>query len=686
MKADTLEVRKLLSGQIQYIVPLFQRAYVWEVNKQVKQLFDDIKEIFEDGQDSRSEDLSDHDKSHSFKSHFLGSIVTLPIPHSVGSISKYQLIDGQQRLTTLIILLTALRDSIRAKNVHDLCEAHEVAAQIEEQYLINKYRKEKEHYRLIPTSLDMEALFFLVDEKKLESQYETSLLVKAYQYFFKKLKEYSLEELFLINNVCTEYLLIVNITLDEKDNPYVVFESLNGKGQPLAHTDLIKNYLFMQIADVQKQNELHETTWFFVQEHLGKHFNDFIKDHWMYQTGKRINDRDLYQFICSELNNSQKVESYLKALVTYAEYYKKFIDPKLEENNKISHYFHDFLMLNNSVIYPFLLGCYYLYDIEKKLTEEDFITILSRIESFLVRRYICNIQTRGLNGIFAGLLKKILERLPEDFESAAFLKTFTTLLIQKEYPSDSQFKEQFIRHPIYHKGQHYARFLLQMIERQKHANKEINILNNALTIEHVMPQTRNDAWEISETMHSEWVHTIGNLTLTGYNSELSNKAFSEKLKIYKESKLGLNQYFAGVQTWGIAEIQERAEHLLEIVEELLPDLKQHEHSTILKNVKGTKPHTVKIGNICYPASSWRKVLLTFAIVLFKLKPDASYWIRNFKSIFGDDPSQMRKPFEIENGMIYVETNHNADYILYCCKQLIQESQLIDKDDWEIQYD
>ncbi|HEY9610353.1 DUF262 domain-containing protein [Allocoleopsis sp.] len=244
MKASETKLRELLEGGKQFQIPLFQRPYSWS-KKEWKALWEDIMQIYHEHEDN----------------HFLGPIVTQAIPGTPDGISPFLLIDGQQRLTTLSLLLAALREHLKEQD-------SESAAELQELYLINRYKKGDAHYKILPTQADQEVYQKVVEGHINES---TSLIYETFKFFGNQLKNGDIEEdnapidLAKFKNVVLEKLTLVSITLDDRDNPYIIFESLNHKGAPLTQADLLRNYFFMKL-DKQRREESYEKIWLPLQE------------------------------------------------------------------------------------------------------------------------------------------------------------------------------------------------------------------------------------------------------------------------------------------------------------------------------------------------------------------------------------------------------------------------------------
>ncbi|MBP3041035.1 DUF262 domain-containing protein, partial [Bacillaceae bacterium Marseille-Q3522] len=507
MKASETNLQEIIEGTKQYIIPMFQRTYSWG-EKQWKQLWEDIVDLVEDNQSI---------------SHFIGSIVSIPINTNTHGVQQFLVIDGQQRLTTLFILLSAIRDSAKKQGEQNLAD------EIHHTLLINSYKSGEEKYKFLPTQVDKEYFKKLINLETIED-IENSLIVKAYQFYIKEIKEGSMKLSFLKATV-TSYLSIVSIVLSPDDNPYLVFESLNAKGQPLTQADLIRNYLFMRIP-AANQEDYYLRYWLPIQKKLGDNLTEFIR-HFLLGVNINVKKNDVYVKFKEKID-SQDVMEFLQILENFARNYSKLLYPELEENKSIRILLERINDFEAKTAYPFLL---YIYqDLKKgKYDEEQFCKILTVVENFLIRRFVCNIDSKPLNKLFASLYNQISTHEAEDS-----ILELTGYLQNRGYPKDPEVMSFLKENHFYGQGDRRKKgaFILKAIENS-YSHKEKADLSKA-TIEHVMPQTLNEKWveelgENAEYIHSVYLHTLGNLTLSAYNTELSNEPFSVKKKYFKDS-------------------------------------------------------------------------------------------------------------------------------------------------------
>lgn len=544
MKAGEVSFQKLLNGRIQYRVPLFQRTYSWK-EENWDRLWNDILDIYTS------------DKS---RNHFIGAIVTLPIPDAPEQASKYILIDGQQRITTLLILLAVIANKAKTNGAEPL------AQQIYDECLINKYATiSDEKLKLVPTQRDrgvfQEAISF-------EQPNKNNQIGKAWNFFFHSIDEGDLLgrpiDLTRLKNMVTDYLDLVSVTLDQQDSPYRIFESLNNTGMRLGASDLIRNYIFMQISDEGLQQELYDAAWFPMQEKLGNLLDGFFWRFLMKDGGLIVWEETYNQFrVLAEQKRkleSTQIPALLKELNNYSSLYARLIWPDKYEMNPVlqSH----LVRLNSwevEVAYPFLLNVFELLE-EGILSDVDVEEILEMIESFVVRRIICGIPTNRLRYIFANMSQNI--------DQLNYVASARNYLLQNQWPGEEEFQTKFQIARIYLQARlARTRLILNKLE-ESYEHKEPIPIDDKITIEHIMPQTLTEPWKVMiggnvEEIHNQWLHTIGNLTLTGYNPDMGNQPFEQKKEVLVNSHYELNRSVASASIWNEESIKHRAAQLAE---------------------------------------------------------------------------------------------------------------------------
>jgi len=538
MKADDTKIREFLEGSKQFIVPLFQRTYSWKM-KNVKRVWEDVIEV------------TNGNKAE----HFFGSFVSMPVPSSASKVAKYIIIDGQQRLVTVFLFLTALGNRIK-----ELDPKSDKKDEIYELYLINKYYPE-DKYKIVPTEADKKLFFNLIEGEELTEDGDHKI-IDAYRFFEDELSQIvDIDKLLALKEAIMLRFPIVDIRLEDRDDPYLIFETINATGTPLTQADLIRNYLFMRIHP-ERQQDVYEKIWFSMQQNLGDSLEDFIR-HYLAKDGNIPAFNRIYSTFKEnadkEANNEDDVIEIIKDLKKYAGYYYKFLYPEKENDKILRDFLEKFDILGVSTSYPLLLRLYDDYAVGR-LTRDEFSDCLKAIEIYIVRRAVCGISAQALNKYFPTIYKS----LNKNDIAESLKKTLQTVTGTREMPDDEEFIKCLRERNLY--GNKILRYLLEEIER--YDNKEVVDFAD-LQIEHVMPQTLSDEWKNMlgpnwELIHRKYLGTLGNLTLTGYNPEYSNKPFTEKRdmeKGFKESGLRINRDLAKLNKWTEEEIIKRAENL-----------------------------------------------------------------------------------------------------------------------------
>mgnify|MGYP001045790288 CR=1 FL=1 len=541
MKANDTQIRIFLEGTKQFIVPLFQRTYSWKK--------ENIEKLWEDLEDT---------KNGSELTHFFGSFVTMPVPSSASGVSKYIIIDGQQRLVTIFIFLAALRNRIIEINPE-----YEKKDEINELYLINKYHPE-DKYKVVPTQADRKIFFTILNDVNpfVDSNH---LIIETYRSFSNKLSTISdLNELVSLKDTILSKFSVVDIRLENEDDPYLIFESLNATGTPLTQADLVRNYLFMRLTPNNQQN-VYDKIWFPMQQNLQDYLENFIR-HYLAMDGNIPNYNKIYttfkEIVDKKAKSEEDVIDMMKELSKYTKYYFAFLYPENESKEELKGYFEKFNRLEVTTSYPLLLKLYDDYA-NRRLSIDNFVKCLHAIETYIVRRAVCGIPTNVLNKYFPTIYKSpdltnIVPSLKGKLQSGTGARRM---------PDDYEFKQCLQERTLF--GNRILRYLLE--EFEKFNNKEV-VNFEELQIEHIMPQTLSDEWKKElgsdwELVYQKYLDTLGNLTLTGYNPEYSNKLFIEKRdmeKGFKDSGLQLNRGLAKLEKWTEKEIMDRAEELSKI--------------------------------------------------------------------------------------------------------------------------
>lgn len=543
MKANETQLRVLLEGQKLFRVPLFQRTYSWRKSNW-ETTWNDIIETYEGGPDSR---------------HFMGSIVTKSLPSTPEGVAPYLVIDGQQRLTTLSVMLAALRDSAQAQNPR-------LAQKIETLYLRNGFVSGMDVYKILPTQADRKAYFQIIDQPALEEG--RNPIRDAYLYFEKTIRKAQADDksfdLNRLEQVIVSGIELVSITLDESDNEYRIFESLNAKGTPLTQADLIRNFFFMRISHTQ-QDAVYSGLWLPLQQALNDHLEDFFR-HQLLSYGEFVRKSDVYQSWKTKLSNrnSDQLIEELRTLLHDSKLFLRLLYPEKEPNSSVAKGIYRLNRWGSETIYPYLLNIYRRYE-EPKISAQDFAEILSMLESFLVRRFFVGVPTNQLNRLFLRLYDQIPSSLDLVNGTKAVLSEPS-----RRWPNDQEFESALQTFPLYINGRPDQRkMILESFELNFGHHEQPDL--STLTIEHILPQQLSPEWirdlggpaivTTNENRLRSLLHTIGNLTLTGYNIELSNSSFSKKRELLEESNLQMNREIARNKEWGLEQIEERGKLL-----------------------------------------------------------------------------------------------------------------------------
>ena len=547
MDIDKGSIYQLLNGQYQYIIPVYQRKYSWLAEVQCARLWKDIVNM-----------VKQH-KQH----HFVGSIVSVAEKYSLMGVQKRLIIDGQQRMTTLSILMIALRDYLVEQGAGE-----EVEENIN-MVLKNPSRKGDDAYKMLLTDTDRDIMIKLVDKLPI-GENEDSKIYTNYLYFKQKVAEGILTPDEVYESISK--LDIVGIVLDraQGDDPQLIFESLNSTGMDLSKSDLIRNYILMGL-DNDEQKSIYNNYWkpfeknFPTQDGTDR-MDRFFRDYLTMKKGVFIKFDTIYDVFKDYAENSEfsKQEELAEDIMIYGDLYTNITseDKKLPLSQQaLKPIFKEIRILRMEVVYPFLLKVY--YDFSKgMITLDEFVRILKLTIAYVVRRTVCEIPTNSMNKTFTTLKNEIH---PDDYLNSVEA-AFFYLDTYKRFPDDKEFKECLCKRNMY--SIRISNYMYVKMENE--GNKE-TIPYEGYTIEHILPQNKNmrKEWkdalgENYEEIQAQYINNLGNLTLTRYNSEMGDKPFSEKLEVYKESAMHmLNKYVVQQTTWNKETIEERASRLAE---------------------------------------------------------------------------------------------------------------------------
>jgi hypothetical protein len=574
MQANNRSLQGLLGGVDQYVIPLFQRRYVWE-KKNWQRLWEGLVALLEPSAP---------------KQHFLGALVCIPIDHQPGKSPQYLVIDGQQRLITLYMLLCALRDKARKRYLDD------IANTIEHYYLVHRHGKGLDHFKVLPRLRDRQTLFDIANRNTTSPV--TDGIGHAYTFFGTQIAKHlpkatiSSDKLKHLYNTTIPKLSVVIITL-EGENAFQIFETLNSTGQPLDEADLIRNHVFMRVP-LTEQDQFDDKYWRPLEEQISStarppiRLRDFYRDFLM-QRGAYVRPDHVFQAFKDYLaDHAVRLDSLVEVLRRQATRYLWLHRPQHVADQKLRAELDCLYRLGITTAFPLVL---LLLDLNESgaLSSVALHGCLRDIQSFVIRRSISRQSTRGYGVLFPSIIR--------DLDTQDIPASLKLALLARGWPSDATFISALQTFPLYRREPATARVVFKRLEEAQAHREPVDVGDlldkNSLQLEHILPQSiGNDdsgmAWQFAlgndwQTVHTTWVHTLGNLALTGYNPSLSNHAFEVKRQAFAESHLVLTHELAAIAEWNADEIEQRGAALAKRVAAFWPapaasinsDMKMH---------------------------------------------------------------------------------------------------------------
>jgi uncharacterized protein with ParB-like and HNH nuclease domain len=662
MKAEEVLFLDFLEGKRKnFIIPVYQRNYDWK-KEHCKQLFDDLK------------DVANMDRTH-----FLGSIVSISDEHS----KEFWIIDGQQRLTTISLLLLAI-EKVISKGLLEYSRVEK--GEIKEDYLVNKRSKE-EKIKLKPVKNDRDAFNALFQEDE-NSYIQDSNVTVNFQYFYNRIlkKEISIDRLYS----AIEKLIIVEINLsNQKDDPQLIFESLNSTGLNLTEADKVRNFILMK-EETSIQERFYIEYWHKLEINTNYRVSDFIRDYLTIKERNIPNKNKVYIHFKNYIikyKHDTNIENLLKDLLKFSLYYKKIINAR-NMKDELSLILNKINRLESVVSYPFIMEL--LEDKEKNIiNEKEVLSILNIIVSFVFRRLICDVPTNALNKIFMTMGRDIKKH--NNYQEC-YVEVFKYILVKKKtyqrFPSDEEFKLKLLQKDIYNLKNKNRLFLLEQLENFN--NKEIvfiedRVSSKELNIEHIMPQKLTASWRKDLgndflKIHKQYLHTLGNITLTGYNSQMSNKLFIEKRDMengFKDSRLFLNKGLSNLKKWNKSTILDRGKELQERALKIwiYPNTTYESEEDRLKvctlsddgNFTGEKILSYSfMGDSEQAVSSWKNFYKQISSILYELDPV------KYKQIITDNKFIYDGKNSYKVGDFHIYVNMGAEGILARLRTVIEE--------------
>lgn len=667
-------------GDIQFLLPCFQRPYAWE-QTEWQALWDDLLDVHGAGADA---------------SHFLGAIVVVNEKIRGTHVPTYTLIDGQQRLLTLSLLLHALLLKVTEQPFKTRIR----------KYLINPDEEDLMRYKVLPTEHygDLKAWLALIEERQTNGA-RRSRLLEAHNFFLKAIEQSISQrtnapsELF---ETLTTRLQVVFINLDREERPHQIFESLNARGKSLEQADLVRNYLAMRLS-ANEQDSAYQLHWLPIQdmfeERRSAGISDFLLNYLTCKTGTFVREDETYrQFrkrMDSEYSEQESLVAELATLHRHAEYFHRFLFPDAEPDSALRLRLVRFNALERTVVRPMLLHLYDAYH-GRKLTLEELLEALDLLDNYLTRHFLANLHTGGLRRFLASLVR------------VDSLQELKQRLHTRNYPTDERLRNVLLDLDLYRSGPNRRRlvYILMRVNAHLLQGRDVIIsLEDAPTVEHIMPRSLNEDWEYH--LREEWkepelafdiyLNRLGNLTLVTqhWNSHMSNSAWHEKRALLRKHGLPLNDQYFGkgqpgdVQIWNEKAIKDRGTWIVEALLNLWPDCRElkpdidvydpHRHPRQSFNYKDTGVSEITLYNsqLNVPRNAWNNAAQVFTNEIAVQRPD-------FEAIVNE--MELRKldreggNKQLDNGwwLRYMNPNAAASYMM----ELATLCEL-DDSDWSI---
>lgn len=650
-------------------IPVYQRNYDWK-EEQCVILFKDIENIA---------------ISNNSIEHFLGTIVYV-VDRALPTFTEYVLIDGQQRITSIMLFIKALYDAI---------DDEDVKQDILESFLTNRNAPEKFRIKLKSIESDRLAYETIIngDEGRNDSN-----IVKNYLLFKKLIAESDIEPIKLYEAL--NFIDIVYISLEKgkkSENPQIIFESLNSTGLSLTQADLIRNYLLMNHS-YEKQEYLYNNYWLKIENRItNNRISDFVRDYLTMKTGKIPVKNNVYNEFKYYVKNNLKIaeEDVLIDLVIYSKYYSWFVFCN-SSNEDINNLLQQIQQLKSTVIYPTLLSVFEDCFENKKIIEEELIEILRTFISYLYRRRVCGYATNALNKVFATFTNDLKKAKGEEYKDKV-LDVLTNKTGTAIFPRNEEFKLAFVSKNFY--ACKLDLYTLYQLER--YANKEVVSLTQDITIEHIMPQNLTPVWRNNlgnkyDEIHMKYLHTIGNLTITAYNGNLSNKSFSEKKDIFVTSNIKISRDVSKYNSWNEESIRDRANNLFIIASEIWYlsdkynsmgfDFNKFDYTKSYNLIDGTNftgevPRKLIIADMEIYVNSWRDVLRKVSDEFYYLDKETFKSLVNHRDFEGVSKKRidtsgenMISPYEVGEG-IFIDLHGSAVEIVNSCVLIAEKYEM-----------
>lgn len=697
MKADSLKIAKVFSGggDIHYVLPHFQRQYSWEKDNWAT-LLNDALSIYEE-----------YDPDDREPEHFLGSLVVINDGTRNGTISAFKLVDGQQRLTTISLLLCAFRDLIQSSDPK--------TARGIQKLLLNLDAEEDVYFKVLPTTKygDRQAYqTILRGEKSIETE---SLIPQAYDFFKKELSkklasnEITPERFFVVVSNCFQ---VVFIELNKDESPYKIFESLNAKGKILSQSDLVRNYIAMKLPS-NKQEKIFVKYWEKIEAILqerrtvGKsrigELTAFIRHYLAMQSRVLCSEEHIYARFrdrCEEYKDDRGFIEEIATLCRFADYYNKLLRPENEKRQDIRDALIQLNTLEIQTAYPFLLIVYEAFESDEsdhKISQSEYLELLKILENYIVRRYICGEATNFTNKMFPTLWREIIDEMEssEAAQKLSFIEAVKKVLVSKNYPPNRKICQSIRTNKIYdNRNREKVVLILESINRLlSKGTGGYTVLSDAPTIEHILPQKLTDEWKTElgdngDRIYQDYLHSFGNLTLIthDWNSSLSNSPFSIKKLAMANHALRINSDYFGqkIDIWNEQAILQRADFLADKFLEIWTAF--GESTAPIKELY-TQPLSVTIygEKIDIPNKTWKQLRLKVVEWIIENRYQFFNVLRETVNIFVDTTEGKNYPkdwHQLSNGVYMYNSSSAKQHIAYCRRILATVG--IFESDWSIE--
>ncbi len=683
MEADSFRIAKVFSngGDIHFRLPYFQREYAWDMSNW-QTLLNDILDLY---------NLYQEDKT---PEHFLGSLVVVNEGMLHGTVPVFKLVDGQQRLTTITLMLCALAELAKPNYPEKYAKIRK--------YITNPDEKGELKYKLLPTTKynDRNTYISIINGTTDTISVDSNRIYLAYEYFRKEFStrlnsgEFNIDQLFL---VIINSLQVVFINLNYQEKPYQIFESLNAKGKPLTQADLVRNYIAMKLPEA-RQPKMFDNHWSKIEDLLQEkrqvgrsglgELTAFLRHYLAFRNGVLGKEEHVYarfrDRIEANFRSPDEFENEVIILQKFAGYYDRFLRTEHEGDKEIRQALARLNIFEFSTGYPFLLALYDSY-INGTIIRNQILEALNILENYMVRRYLTGEPTNYLNKVFPALWK--------DIDTSDFIPSLKEVLLQRNYPADYAVHQKGVTRRLYDNSsgtRAKTALVLQTINKNLSLRENrggYTVLDGEPTIEHILPQTPSDQWktDIGENfnvIYDQYLHTIGNLTLvtSEWNSDLSNSPFIKKKTKLSEHALYLNQkYFQqSIQIWNDQTILSRAKFLLKNIVEVWPAIGD---IPTPKQASGTRPVRMILLGQEFEVDTWRDVAEKTTEAIIQMSDNFDVIANEFSYYLSREPFPKANR-QLSNGL-YMNVNLSASSIKRYCRKLVNSSGLA-PNDWQVE--